>query len=101
LFEKGLLIEEEIKTKEHVPVQRKRQTTDAFEDGFLVIGNNAITFLSPDKKILASHPTAFLETYSVDLHNSKMLTYTIKQVEGEEKQMFFFFKENLFCRSIF
>jgi hypothetical protein len=65
------LIEEEMKVREHVPVQRKRQTSDQFEEGFLVVGSTAITFLSNDKRILASHPTAFLETYSVDLHNDK------------------------------
>ncbi len=50
-----------------------------------MIGSNAITFLGLDKKVLASHPTAFLETYTVDLHNSKMLTYAIKQVHFLKK----------------
>ncbi len=79
------LIEEDLRTREHVPVRRKRQTTDAFEEGFLVIGLTAITFLAQDKRILASHPIAFLETYTADLHNDKMLTYSIKQVHFLKK----------------
>lgn len=80
------LIESDVREREHVPVQRKRQTTDAFEEGFLVIGANAITFLGKDKSIVASHPLAFLETYCIDLHEERMLTYTIKQTHFLKKE---------------
>jgi hypothetical protein len=62
------LIEEDVRAREHVPVRRKKQTTDGFEEGFLVIGVTAISFLGLDKHIIASHPINFLETYVVDLH---------------------------------
>ncbi len=79
------LIEEDVRAREHVAVRRKKQTTDGFEDGFLVIGVTAITFLGTDKRIVASHPINFLETYAVDLHQDKMLTYTIKAVHFLKK----------------
>jgi hypothetical protein len=79
------LIEEDVRSREHVPVRRKKQTTDGFEEGFLVIGVTAITFLGQDKRIVASHPINFLETYAVDLHQEKMLTYTIQAVHFLKK----------------
>ena len=79
------LIEEDVRAREHVPVRRKKQTTDGFEEGFLVVGLTAITFLGPDKRIVASHPINFLETYAVDLHQDKTLTYTIKAVHFLKK----------------
>ena len=80
------LIETDVREREHVPVQRKRQTTDAFEEGFLVIGANAITFLGKDKSVVSSHPLNFLETYCIDLHDGKTLTYTIRQVHFLTKE---------------
>lgn len=80
------LIQEDIKAQQHFAVQRKRQTVDELENGFLVIGTSAITFLAADNhQIIASHPLNFIETYSQSLHNPLELSYTVKQTHFLKK----------------
>lgn len=75
------LIEEDVKAREHFPVQRRRQTVDELENGYLVIGTSAITFLGADnQQIVASHPLTFIEKYGQSLSSPCELTYTVKQV---------------------
>jgi len=80
------LINEDIKARQHVPVERKRQSTDVTEKGFLVIGFSAITFLASDNSsIVLSHPLNFIEMYSQSLHNPCDLSYTVKQTHFLKK----------------
>ena len=43
-----------------------------------MVGAHCVTFLASDKKtVISSHPLAFLESYAVDIHNPRILTYSV------------------------
>ncbi len=72
------LIQADVEHFPHVPIQRKFSTSDGSESGFLVVGQNTISFLGPDNTtVIASHPLAFLESYGADIHNAKIFNYTL------------------------
>ena len=72
-------IASDLESFEHIAVSRIRTTTTGREDGFLVVGVNAITFLGKDKSVIASHPISLIEAYSADIKNEKAFTYALKK----------------------
>jgi hypothetical protein len=65
-------IEYDLEHFEHVPVSRIRSTAAGREDGFLVCGVTALTFVGKDKTVIASHPLTLVEAYSADIKNDKV-----------------------------
>jgi hypothetical protein len=59
-------------------ISRKFASSDGHEPGYLCVGQNTITFVGPDMKTaISSHPLAFIESYTADIHNPKIFTYTL------------------------
>ena len=78
--ENKLLIAQDLQNHKHVPIHRKRASSDEREKGFLVVGVSAITFLAADNaSVIASHPLAFIEMYSRSLHGAPEMTYTVQK----------------------
>jgi hypothetical protein len=65
-------MDSDLESFEHIAVSRIRSTTAGREDGFLVVGVHAITFLGKDKSVIASHPITLVEAYSADIKNDKV-----------------------------
>jgi hypothetical protein len=56
-----------------VIISRKFASSDGHEPGYLCVGQNTITFVGPDQKsVISSHPLAFIESYTADIHNPKV-----------------------------
>jgi len=73
------LIDHDVSTYKHLPVQRKLSSEEGFEPGFLVVGASTITFLAKDNaSVVASHPLAFIESWGQDLQEEKEFNYTVK-----------------------
>ena len=91
---RNALVSQDVDNFVHRPVQRKRTTQDGYEDGFLVIGITAITFLGPDgHSVVASHPLSFLEAYAKDMKDDAALSYTLarsRSVSAEDPLSFTF-----------
>ncbi len=79
---------------EHIAASRIRSTATGREDGFLVIGAHAITFLGKDKTVIASHPLTLIEAYAADLKNEKAFTYTLRKskLDSQDDLLIFSFE---------
>ncbi len=73
------LIQSDINNFEHVPVKREKQSGKSgnqFQDGFLVIGIAAVTFLDKTKSVVSSHPLSHVDYYFRE--GDKGFTYNIQ-----------------------
>lgn len=86
-------IDSDMDSFEHIAVSRIRTTSSGREDGFLVIGVNAITFLGKDKSVIASHPISLIEAYSADIKNEKVF-------ENQKKNLVFNFFSQAFTYAL-
>ncbi len=89
------LIQSDISTFENVKVRRKKASGSAFQEGFLVVGLSAVTFLDARKELVSSHPLSFVASYVVE--NGNELTYTVLQrsaLRKGEKLKFTFVTES-------
>jgi hypothetical protein len=72
------LIQLDIASFEHVPVQREKQSGKSgnqFQDGFLVVGIAAVTFLDKTKSLVSSHPLSHVDMYFTD--GDKSFVYNV------------------------